>query len=138
MFRNPANIHHAVSLTADEFRYAFGNAVNADESDELYQRWSIPAPGRPLFEAATANFAPHASTKVDTHNDSRGPLLLIAGGRDHTVPEVVTRSTAKLYRHSAATTDLIELPGRGHSLTIDSGWRDVAQTCLDWLAKQGR
>ena len=101
------------------------------------QRWTIPAPGKPLFEAATANFSLHSPDKVDTGNEGRGPLLLIMGGRDHTVPEAITKSTLKQYRHSGAVTDLAEFPDRGHSLTIDRGWRAVAEECLGWLGKQG-
>ena len=137
VFRNPANRHRAVSLTEEQFRYAFGNALTEQESGELYQRWAIPAPGRPLFEAASANFNPHSPAEVDTQNASRGPLLLITGGRDHTVPEAVTRATLKQYRHSSATTDFLQFPDRAHSLTIDHGWRDVADSCLAWLARQG-
>ena len=137
VFKNPANAHRAVSLTAEQFRYGFGNAVSPEESDELYERWAIPAPGKPLFEAASANFSPHSPARVDTGNPGRGPLLLIMGGMDHTVPEAITKSTLKQYRGSEAVTDLIEFPDRGHSLTIDSGWRAVADECLSWLAKQG-
>ena len=137
VFKNPANRHRAVSLTADQFRYAFGNAISEDESNELYDRWTVPAPGKPLFEAATANFSPHSPDAVDTANAGRGPLLLVMGGRDHTVPEAITKSTLKQYRHSPAVTELIEFPDRGHSLTIDSGWRDVAAGVLGWLAEQG-
>jgi pimeloyl-ACP methyl ester carboxylesterase len=136
VFRNPANAHRAVTLTADEFYFSFGNALGRQESDALYERWTIPAPGKPLFEAATANFSLHSPAKVNTANEQRGPLLLIAGGKDHTVPEVITKATAKQYRHSRAVTDLIEFPDRGHSLTIDSGWREVATTALTWLEKQ--
>jgi len=137
VFKNPANAHRAVSLTAEQFRYGFGNAVPAVESDALYERWAIPAPGKPLFEAASANFSPHSPAKVDTGNSERGPLLLVMGGRDHTVPEAITKSTLKQYRGSDAVTDLVEFPDRGHSLTIDSGWRAVAGECLSWLTKQG-
>ena len=136
VFKNPANRHKAVSLTAEQFRYAFGNAISEQESQELFDRWTIPAPGQPLFEAATANFNPHSPAKVDTANEMRGPLLLITGGRDHTVPEAVTRATLKQYRHSDAITDLLEFPDRAHSLTIDHGWREVADACLTWLKKQ--
>ncbi len=136
VFKNPANRHRAVSLTAEQFRFAFANAVSEDESDRLYQRWTIPAPGRPLFEAAAANFNPHSPAAVNTGNQGRGPLLLIGSGRDHTVPESVTRSTLKQYRHSEAVTDIETFPDRGHSLTIDSGWTEVADTCLTWLSKQ--
>jgi pimeloyl-ACP methyl ester carboxylesterase len=137
VFKNPANIHRAVSLTAEQFRYAFGNAISQEESDDLFERWTIPSPGKPLFEAAAANFALHSPAAVETGNEERGPLLLIAGGRDHTVPEVITKATAKQYRHSSAVTDVLEFADRGHSLTIDSGWREVATASLEWLTKQG-
>jgi pimeloyl-ACP methyl ester carboxylesterase len=135
VFKNPANKHRAVSLTRDQFTYAFGNAIPAEEAAELYERWTIPAPGKPLFEAAAANFLPHSPAKVDTGNNTRGPLLLISGGKDHTVPESVTKATLKQYRHSDAVTELHTFPGRGHSLTIDHGWREVADTCLAWLTR---
>jgi pimeloyl-ACP methyl ester carboxylesterase len=135
VFRNPANKHRAISLTADEFRYAFGNAVSQEESDALYDAWNVPSPGRPLFEAAAANFSLHAPTKVRSDNSSRGPLLLMMGKRDHTVPEAITKATLKQYRSSTAVTDLEELD-RGHSLTIDHGWREVAESCLSWLDAQ--
>jgi pimeloyl-ACP methyl ester carboxylesterase len=133
VFRNPTNKHKAVSLTAEQFRYAFGNAIAEQESQELFERWAVPAPGKPLFEAAAANFNPHSPAKVDTANDMRGPLLLITGGRDHTVPESVTRATLKQYRHSDAVTDIQDFPDRAHSLTVDSGWREVADASLAWL-----
>jgi pimeloyl-ACP methyl ester carboxylesterase len=137
VFKNPANRHRAVSLTAEQFRYSFGNVLSGPESDALWEQWAIPSPGKPLFEAAAANFALHSPAKVNTGNDDRGPLLLIAGGKDHTVPEVITKATAKQYRDSEAVTDLIEFADRGHSLTIDSRWREVAETSLEWLNKQG-
>ena len=133
VFRNPANRHRSVSLTAEQFRFAFTNAVSQEESDRLYDRWTIPAPGRPLFEAASSNFDPHSPAAVDTANAGRGPLLLIASGKDHTVPESVTRSTLTQYRHSSAVTDIETFPDRGHSLVIDSGWQAVADLCLTWL-----
>lgn len=136
VFRNPANKHRAVSLTAEQFRFAFGNALTEKESDELYEQWTIPAPGKPLFEAAAANFNPSSPAKVDTANSGRGPLLLMSGGKDHTVPETVTRATRKQYRHSEAVTEFLAFPGRGHSLTIDSGWREVADEALGWLRRQ--
>ncbi|WP_433211916.1 alpha/beta hydrolase [Dactylosporangium sp. CS-047395] len=136
VFKNPANRHRAVSLTPEQFRFAFTNEVSEQESEELFERWTIPAPGKPLFEAATANFDPHSPAKVATDNQNRGPLLLIASGKDHTVPESVTRATLKQYRHSEAVTDILTFPDRAHSLTIDSGWREVADTCLTWLKEQ--
>ncbi|MFC1408551.1 alpha/beta hydrolase [Streptacidiphilus sp. N1-12] len=136
VFKNPGNKHRAVSLTPDQFRFAFGNALTAEESLELYEKWTIPAPGKPLFEAASANFNPHSPAKVATDNQGRGPLLLMAGGQDHTVPEAVVRATLKQYRHSEAVTDIVDFPDRGHSLTIDSGWREVADTALAWLRNQ--
>ena len=137
VFKNPANKHRTVALTAEQFRFAFGNAIPAEESDALFTRWAIPAPGKPLFEAAAANFNPHSPAKVDTDNSGRGPLLLVMGGQDHTVPEAVTKATLKQYRHSDATTDLVEFADRAHSLTIDHGWREVADRALTWLKEQG-
>jgi non-heme chloroperoxidase len=134
--RRPANRREAVSLTAEEFRYGFGNAVPEQESADLYERWAVPSPGKPLFEDAFANFTPRSPAKVDTGNRTRGPLLLTAGGRDHTVPPAITTSTRKLYHKSPAITDFREFPDRGHSLTIDSGWREVAQYALDWLGQR--
>jgi non-heme chloroperoxidase len=134
--RKPANRNLAISLTPDQFRYGFGNALPEQESAELYDRWTVPSPARPLFEAALANFTPRSPAKVSTGNKTRGPLLLTAGGKDHTVPPGITTSTRKLYHKSPAITDFIEFPDRGHSLTIDHRWRDVAQAALDWLSKR--
>ncbi|WP_033318968.1 alpha/beta hydrolase [Streptomyces yerevanensis] len=136
VFKNPGNKHRAVSLTVEQFRFAFGNALSEEESTRLYERWTIPAPGKPLFEAASANFNPHSPAKVATGNQGRGPLLLMAGGKDHTVPEVVVRATLKQYRHSEAISDIVGFPDRGHSLTIDGGWREIAETALAWLRRQ--
>jgi pimeloyl-ACP methyl ester carboxylesterase len=132
---NPANAKRAVSLSAAQFRYGFGNALSQDESDVLFERWTIPSPGKPLFEAATANFVSHSPAAVDTRNPRRGPLLLISGGKDHTVPDAVTRSTFKQYRHSSAVTELRQFPDRGHSLVVDNGWREIADAILSWLKK---
>ena len=134
--RNPANRKGAVSLTEKQFRYGFGNALSEQESKDLYERWAIPSPGKPLFEAASANLSRNSPAKVDTRA-ARGPLLVTAGGKDHTVPQAISKATAKLYAHSEAVTDYREFPDRGHSLTIDSGWTDVADAALAWLSDRG-
>ena len=134
---NPLNLSRAISLTSEQFRYGFGNALSEAESDALHDRWSIPSPARPLFQAAAANFVPGAEAKVDTANDTRGPLLLISGTADHTVPDVTTRAAFRLYRNSSAVTELKQFEGRGHSLTVDGGWKDVALACLAWLRDKG-
>jgi pimeloyl-ACP methyl ester carboxylesterase len=135
---NPANLHKAVSLTVKEFRFGFGNELTEQESDALFEQWAIPSPARPLFQAAVANFVLHSQAKVATENETRGPLLLISGKQDHTVPDVTTRSTLKQYRDSAAVTELKQFEGRGHSLTIDSGWREVADATIEWLEANNR
>jgi non-heme chloroperoxidase len=134
--RKPANRNLAISLTPEQFRYGFGNALPERDSAELYEKWTVPSPGKPLFEAGLANFTPRSPAKVNTGNKTRGPLLLTAGGKDHTVPKAITTGTRKLYHKSPAITDFVEFPDRGHSLTIDSGWREVAQYALDWLSKR--
>lgn len=131
--RNPANRKRAVTLTPRQFRYGFGNAVSAEESGDLYERWAIPSPGKPLFEAAIANFSPHSPAKVNTRNEKRGPLLVTAGGKDHTVPRAISKATLRRYRRSPAVTEYEEFPDRGHSLALDSGWHEVADAVLSWL-----
>jgi non-heme chloroperoxidase len=132
--RNPANRRRAVSLTREQFRYGFGNALIDVESDELYDRWTIPSPGKPLFEAAFANLSRRSPARVDTRA-LRGPLLITAGGRDHTVPPSISRATYKRYRRSPSITDLIEFPDRGHTLALDSRWAEVAEAVLNWLKR---
>jgi alpha-beta hydrolase superfamily lysophospholipase len=134
---NPANLHKSVSLTEKEFRFGFGNAVTEEESNALFEKWSIPSPARPLFQAAVANFTLHSQAKVATDNEARGPLLLISGTADHTVPDAVTQSTLKQYRDSSAVTELKQFEGRGHSLTVDSGWKELAEAILAWLKEKG-
>ena len=133
---NPANKKRTVSLDAKQFRYSFGNAITEEESDALFEAWTIPGPGRPLFEDATANFSRNSPAKIDTHLAVRGPLLLTSGSEDHTVPKAVTLEVVKMYEQSPARHRLPRVRGRGHSLTIDSGWRDVADAALTWLDSQ--
>jgi alpha-beta hydrolase superfamily lysophospholipase len=133
---NPANLHKAVSLTEDQWRFGFGNALSEEESSALWNQWNIPSPARPLFQAATANFSLHSEAKVATDNDDRAPLLLIAGGEDHTVPETLVDATLRQYRDSNAVTELITFKDRGHSLTIDHGWHQLATEILVWLRQQ--
>jgi len=134
---NPLNRNRAKGLTRNQFRYGFGNALTEAESDALWEQWSIPSPGKPLFEAAIANFANNSPAKVDTGNTTRGPLLITAGTVDHTVPLVTAKATFKQYANSAAVTDFHEFDGAGHSLTIDHRWREVADVTLAWLADNG-
>jgi pimeloyl-ACP methyl ester carboxylesterase len=133
---NPLNRGRAKGLTEAQWRYGFGNALSQQESDGLWQQWAIPSPGKPLFEAAVANFTKNSPAKVDTANSSRGPLLITGGTADHTVPLVSTKAAHRLYEKSGAVTDFHEFEGRGHSLTIDKGWRDVADVSLEWMARR--
>ncbi|MFI2104526.1 alpha/beta hydrolase [Isoptericola sp. NPDC019693] len=132
---NPANKHRSVSLTPNQFRYAFANAVDEAESRQLFEAYAIPSPGRPLFEAAFANFTPHSAAAVDVHAADRGPLLLMSGQEDHTVPDVVTRATYKLYGDTPSV-ELRQFADKGHSLVLDHGWHGVADYALGWLARQ--
>lgn len=136
ILKSPGNKKKAISLTSKQFRYGFGNAISEKESNALHSKWSIPGPGRPLFEASAANFNKVSPAAVDTKKSDRGPLLLIAGGQDHTVPEVVVKAAYGLYANSTAVIDLRMFPDRGHSLVLDSGWRAVADASLAWLRSQ--
>jgi non-heme chloroperoxidase len=120
---NPANRHRAVPLTYDQFRYAFANAVSEEEAKELYETYAVPTPGAPLFQAATANLNLWTEAKVDTKNPDRGPLLIISGEKDHTVPPAIANASYKKQERNEGVTEIVEIPNRGHALTIDSGWR---------------
>jgi pimeloyl-ACP methyl ester carboxylesterase len=135
---NPANRHRTVTLSPEEFHYAFTNTLTNEESADVYERYHVPGPGRVLFEAALANFNPHSALHVDFRNDDRAPLLLIGGGDDHTVPAVVDRSTAKHYRKSAAITEYKEFPGRSHYTIGQEGWEEVADYALSWAVANAR
>ena len=132
---NPANRNRAVPLTYEQFRYAFANAVTEDEAKELYETYAVPAAGRPLFQAATANINPWTEAKVDTDNPERGPLLIISGEKDHTVPWALSNAAYKQQKDNAGVTEIVEIKGRGHALTIDSGWREVADTALAFVKR---
>jgi pimeloyl-ACP methyl ester carboxylesterase len=132
VLKSPANTHRSVALTFDEFRYAFANSMTEDEARAAYERYAVPGPGRVLFQGAFANFNPHAPTHVDFTNDDRAPLLIIAGGADHTVPASVDRAAAKLYRKSTAVTEYQEFPGRSHFTIGQQGWEEVADYALNW------
>jgi non-heme chloroperoxidase len=132
---NPANRHCAVPLTYDQFRFAFANAVSEDEAKELYDTYAVPTPGAPLFQAAAANLNPWTEAKVDTKNPDRGPLLIISGEKDHTVPLAIANASYKKQKRNQGVTEIVEIPNRGHALTIDSGWREVADTALAFVQR---
>jgi pimeloyl-ACP methyl ester carboxylesterase len=132
---NPANRHRAVTLTLDQFKYGWANAVSESEAKELHETFHVAAPGAPLFQAATANLNPWTEAKVDHNNPERGPLLLISGGDDHTVPWAITNASFKKQRHNDGVTEIVEIPNRGHALTIDAGWREVADTALAFIKR---
>jgi non-heme chloroperoxidase len=132
---NPANRNRAVPLTFDQFRYGFGNAVSEHEAQQLYDTFAVPASGKPLFQAATANINPWTEAKVDTENPDRGPLLIISGEKDNTVPWAIANASFKQQQHNRGVTEIVEMPNRGHALTIDSGWREVAETALAFVKR---
>ena len=132
---NPANRGRAVPLTFDQFRYAFANAVPDDEARRLYDTFAVPAPGAPLFQAAAANLNPWTEAKVDTENSERGALLIVSGENDHTVPHAVAEAAFKLQSRNVHVTEFVEMKGRGHSLTIDDGWREVADAALGFVRR---
>ena len=132
---NPLNRHKAIPLTYDQFRYAFANAVDEDEAKALYEEFAVPASAEPLFQAVAANLNPWTEDKVDTENPARGPLLLISGEKDHTVPWALTNAAYKLQSRNEGVTEIIEMPGRGHALTIDHGWQEVAETARVFIRR---
>jgi pimeloyl-ACP methyl ester carboxylesterase len=133
--KNPANVHRAVPLTYEQFRYGFANAVGEDDAKELYETYAVPASGAPLFQAASANLNPWTEAKVNSRNPDRGPLLLVSGEKDHTVPWAIANASYKKQKRNEGVTEIVEMPNRGHALTIDSGWREVADTALAFVKR---
>jgi non-heme chloroperoxidase len=135
VLRNPANRNRAVPLTFEQFRYGFANAVSEEEAKQLYEDFAVPTPGKPLFQAAAANLNPWTEDKVDTKNPDRGPLLLISGERDHTVSWAIVNASFKQQQDNPGVTEIVKIKGHGHALTIDSGWREVADTALAFVQR---
>jgi pimeloyl-ACP methyl ester carboxylesterase len=134
--KNPANRKTTQMLTPEQFHYGFTNTLSEAESRSIYDRLAVPGPGRPLFQAASANFSPNAVTRVNRHNSSRAPLLMLAGGKDHTVPASTVRGAYKIQKKSGAVTELKEYPDRSHYTVGQDGWEDVADHALDWALSQ--
>jgi pimeloyl-ACP methyl ester carboxylesterase len=135
VLRNPANRDRATSLTYKQFRYAVTNTTSVKEARELYETYAVPAGGKALFQSALANINPWTEVKVDTRNPARGPLLLIAGEKDRFIPLAITRSEYRRQRRNGALTEMAQIPDRGHSLTIDSGWQEVAEVTLGFIRR---
>jgi non-heme chloroperoxidase len=135
VLHNPANRNRAIPLTYDQFRFGFANAVSEDEAKQLYETYAVPASGAPLFQAATANFNPWTEAKVDSENPDRGPLLIISGEKDHTVPWAIANASFKQQKGNKGVTEIVEIPNRGHALTIDSGWREVADKAMAFVKR---
>lgn len=132
---NPMNRKRTVELTRKQFNFAFTNTMSSDEARAAYDRYQIPGPGRPLFQAAFANINPNPPTKVDFHNDDRAPLLVIGNDQDHTVPASVSREAARRLGRSKAVVDYKEFAGRPHFTAGAPGWESVADYALDWATR---
>ena len=137
VLRNPLNVNRAVPLTYEQFRYSFANAVSEDEAKELYETFAVPTSGEPLFQAAAANLNPWTEAKVDTKNPKRGPLLIMDGEKDHTVPWAIANASYKRQARNKGVTEIVKIPNRGHALTIDNGWREVADMALAFVQRHG-
>ena len=135
VLKNPLNHGKAVTLTLDEFKYGWANALDDDEAKELYETYHVAAPGVALMQMANANVNPWTEAKVDTKNPDRGPLLITDGEKDHTVPWGIANASYKRQRRNPGVTEIVKVPNRGHALTIDHGWREVAQTALDFVKR---
>jgi pimeloyl-ACP methyl ester carboxylesterase len=135
VLKNPLNRSKAITLTLDQFKYGWANALGADETKELYETYHVAAPGVALMQMANANLNPFTEAKLDPKNPDRGPLLIIDGEKDHTVPWAIANAAYKRQKRNEAVTEIKQIPNRGHSLTIDSGWQEVAQTALDFVKR---
>jgi len=135
VLRNPFNRGRAITLTLDQFKYGWANALSEEEAKQLYETYHVAAPGVALMQMANANLNPWTEAKVDPKNPDRGPLLILDGEKDHTVPWAIANAAYKRQKHNPGVTEIKQIPNRGHSLTIDSGWREVADTALDFVKR---
>jgi pimeloyl-ACP methyl ester carboxylesterase len=133
--RNPANWNRAVPLSYEQFCYSFANVVGEDEAKELYLGYSVPGAGEPLFQAASANLNPWSEAQVNSTNPDRGPMLIVSADSDHTVPWAIANAAYEKQKRNQGVTEIVKMPGRGHSLTIDAGWRDVAEKALEFVGR---
>jgi pimeloyl-ACP methyl ester carboxylesterase len=135
VLKNPLNRRRAVTLTFEEFKYAWANALGDEEAKRLYDRYHVAAPGVALMQMANANLNPLSEAKVDTKNPDRGPLLILEGAKDHTVAPAIAKATFKRERRNQGVTEIEQVPNRGHALTIDDGWREVAEKALAFVER---
>ncbi len=132
---NPLNRSRAVTLTLDQFKFGWANALSDEEAKELYESYHVAAPGVALMQMANANINPRTEAKLDPANPNRGPLLILDGEKDHTVPWAIANAAYKRQKRNTSVTEIEKMPNRGHSLTIDHGWQEVAQTALDFVKR---
>src|SRR3954471_21916712 len=135
VLKNPLNRGRAVTLTLDQFKYGWANALDDDEAKELYESYHVAAPGLALMQMANANLNPFTEAKLDSKNPARGPLLIIDGEKDHTVPWAIANAAYKRQSRNEAVTEIAKVPDRGHSLTIDSGWREVCDRTIAFVKR---
>jgi pimeloyl-ACP methyl ester carboxylesterase len=135
VLRNPLNRGRAVTLTLDQFKYGWANALDEQEAKRLYETYHVAGPGVSLMQMAYANLNPRTEAKLDPKNPDRGPLLIIEGEVDHTVAPAIANAAFKRQRHNPGITEFEKVPNRGHSLTIDSGWREVADRALAFVKR---
>ena len=139
VLRNPANRHRAVGFTEEQWHYAFTNVLSKEDSQEAYERYHVPAPGRFVWDGVLANFTPgHQDTYVNFRNEERAPLLFIASSEDNIMPPAVNQSNAKHYRHAKTVTDYKEFEGRSHFTVGQDGWEEVADYALDWAVEHAK
>ncbi|MEA2445026.1 MAG: hypothetical protein QOJ12_2318 [Thermoleophilales bacterium] len=132
---NPLNRSRAVTLTLDQFKYGWANALSDDEAKQLYDTYHVAAPGVALMQMANANVNPFTEAKLDPRNPNRGPLLILDGEKDHTVPWAIANASYKRQKRNEGVTEIEQVPNRGHALTIDSGWREVAEKALAFVRR---
>jgi non-heme chloroperoxidase len=132
---NPRTRSNAITLTFDQFKYGWANALDDKEARELYDTFHVAGSGIALVQMGNANLNPWTQAKVNTKSPDRGPLLIIDGEKDHTVPWAIANAAYKRQRRNPGVTEIVQLPNRGHALTIDHGWHEVARTALDFVKR---
>ena len=130
---HPSTWHGVVTLSPEEFTYAFVNTFPPEDAAAAYERYAVPETGQIFYEAGFANFHLHPPTEIHFKNGNRAPLLIVGATEDHTVPASLSKAAYKRYEKSPAKTDYLEFEGRPHFHMVAPDWEEVAEAIDGWL-----
>lgn len=109
------------------FAAAFAQTLPEAEKPYAWEKFIVPTPGRIFFQLLLG-----IGARLRWDNPNRPPLMLIAGGKDRTVPMAMVRANYRKQLRAPSDTAFHEFPGRSHWLCNEDGWEEVADRALSW------